>query len=309
MTVRSPSIAFYQPVYRAGVRAFLDPGFVALDWLHNPTPELRELALHLHIAQTGLFNNHDLTGLLSPKFYSKTGLTSHDVMSWIAANPGYEVYCIAGRPFMPYTGFDNIARSKRMHGPDFDIQLRSVADMLGVAPPATIGRHSNDNLFHCNYWCATPTFWRGWRDDILAPLMAIAGRGDDLAQKLLSPTPYRSPTPVFLIAFIYERLLMNYLTARGVRRLAYPWRKEQILALDYHPLFRTYLEDVLPWAYDCDVRGDWTKQDAARLDRAYEAFRQLADIEGHEVNAFAGHDFDMPRHRPSDGRVRTGKPA
>ena len=108
MAGTNPSIGIYQPLFNEAIREYLDPGFITLDWLHNPSPELRELALHHHILQSRLFERHDLTGLLSPKFFSKTGLTSREVKDWIKQNPGHEIYCFDGRPFGPATRYNTV---------------------------------------------------------------------------------------------------------------------------------------------------------------------------------------------------------
>jgi hypothetical protein len=102
VALNTPAIGIYQPFFNEAVRQYLDPGFIALDWLQNPDPPLRELALHRHILQSRLFERHELTGLFSPKFFSKTGLTSSDVKDWINQNPGHEVYCFDGRPYVSY---------------------------------------------------------------------------------------------------------------------------------------------------------------------------------------------------------------
>ena len=46
-----PSVGIYQPFYKPSLFERLDPGFIPLDWMSNPAPALRELALHRHIAE------------------------------------------------------------------------------------------------------------------------------------------------------------------------------------------------------------------------------------------------------------------
>src|SRR5277367_5544890 len=82
-----PSIGIYQPFYKPELVERLDDGFTALNWLSNPAPALREFALHRYIAQQKIYERHRLTGVLSPKFFSKTGLLSSQVCSWLADNP------------------------------------------------------------------------------------------------------------------------------------------------------------------------------------------------------------------------------
>ena len=43
------SVGIYQPFYKPAFVERLDGGFIPLDWLANPAPALRELALHRHM--------------------------------------------------------------------------------------------------------------------------------------------------------------------------------------------------------------------------------------------------------------------
>ena len=137
-----PSIGIYQPLFHEDLRPYLDPGFIMLDWRHNPAPFLREFVLHEHICESRLFDRHDLTGLFSPKFFSKTGLNSRQVMDWIGENPGHELYCIDGRPFAPYTFYNNMERAVRSHPPDFEGRMRRLCSAIGFDLPAELGRQT-----------------------------------------------------------------------------------------------------------------------------------------------------------------------
>src|SRR5476649_1264864 len=121
-----PPIGIYQPFYKTALIERLDCGFIALDWLSNPTPALRELALHHHIAVQNIYSRHRLTGLLSPKFFAKTKLRSQQVYAWIAGNPGYDIYLINGAPYGPYTTYDSVERSKIRHGAVFESWMRAL---------------------------------------------------------------------------------------------------------------------------------------------------------------------------------------
>jgi hypothetical protein len=92
-------IGIYQPFYKPSLIERLDAGFIPLDWMSNPTPALRELALHRYIAEDKLFAKHRLQEryaavtstavgqeLLAsdpvdydlPKFHPKSVMTPHD---------------------------------------------------------------------------------------------------------------------------------------------------------------------------------------------------------------------------------------
>jgi len=284
-------IGLYQTVFTEAVREYLDPGFIALDWLNNPRPELREIALHHHILHERLFERHRLTGLVSPKFFAKTGLTSSDVERWINENPGHEIYCFDGRPFVPYTNFNGIERGNLCH-PGFGEGLRYVCQKIGFDLPVELGRQSIRQTVHCNYWCATPGFWERWGKDIVFPLLELIENDDHVAFR---NTPYRSRTPVLLIAFIYERLISYYIQMKKIDAAMFPWPEDRILGLVWSPLMRSYLQRNMPWIDEVDRHGHWTQADRERL---AEAVKQLSEISGHEAPAYDPVNFDLPARKP-----------
>ena len=79
-------VGIYQPFYKPALIERLDSGFIPLDWLSNPAPAQRELALHHHVATRKIYSSHGLTGLLSPKFVAKTRLSSQAAvrLNWSA---------------------------------------------------------------------------------------------------------------------------------------------------------------------------------------------------------------------------------
>jgi hypothetical protein len=301
-------IGIYQPFFNEAVSQYLDPGFIALDWLQNPDPALRELALHHHILQSRLFERHKLTGLFSPKFFSKTGLTSSDVKDWINQNPGHEIYCFDGRPFVPYTFYNSIERGARSHPPDFEGRLRSVCSAIGFEFPVELGRQTTKQTIHCNFWCASPSFWERWGREIVFPIFRLPQSDAPLARKVFCETPYRSRTPVFLITFIYERIMSYYIQTKGIDAAMFPWSAERIIGLKCPPPMRDYLVHNLPWIDEIDRRDQWTPTDRAKLAAAYdELISQASNMQAHEANVFDPLDFDLPARKPPilDGKRST----
>lgn len=286
-------IGFYQPFFNEAVREYLDPGFIALDWTHNPRPELRELVLHAHILESRLFERHELTGLLSPKFFSKTGLTSREVKDWINDNPGHEIYCFEGRPFVPYTAFNSLERGNLRHS-GFEDGIRDVCRTIGFDFPSEFGRESIRQTIHCNYWCATPQFWEKWGKDVVSPILKLESENHFAFRE----TPYRSKTPVFLIAFIYERMIGYYIRARGIDAAMFPWSEQRILGLNWPPLMRNYLQHNISWIDETDRGGHWTLRDREKL---ADAVNQIADIRGHEAPSYDLLNFDLPARKPPRG--------
>jgi hypothetical protein len=224
----------------------------------------------MHLADSKIYQGHDLTGLLSPKFYSKTGLTSGRLEQWISGHPGYDLYGINGQPYVSYTAFNTIEQAERSHGLPFEKGIRALCAEIGLDLPAEFGRQTNSNAFYCNYWCGTREFWQKWTRDVLIPIRTLRDSGSELARELFAPTSYASPTPVFLITFIYERLLGLYLASnKSIPFLGYPWKLEEILGLPYQPRLKDYLKEVGAWVDGLDRSGGWTSADRERLVSLY----------------------------------------
>jgi hypothetical protein len=290
-----PSIGIYQPFFKASVFERLDRGFIALDWMLNPTPALRELALHKHIAVQNIYSRHQLTGLLSPKFFSKTNLHSQQVYAWIADNPGHDIYLLNGGPPGPYATYNSVERSKVSHDPAFESWMRTLCGTIGFELPEELPRQTNANRCSCNYWIASPTFWENWNKDVIAPIFELMGRGKKF-DEIFAYAKYRSPTPACNIAFIYERLIDYYVAGRKINAIYYPWNAQSVLSLNYHPTVRGYLEEMIPLVSRIDAVGQWSASDKAWLKERF-AVLNLGDIIV-DTLAFDPVDFDLPRFYP-----------
>ena len=86
------STSIFQIYFKEELKEHLDPDFVPMDNTDNPNPELREWDKwnreHDNIKKQGL----DYWGFVSWKFQEKTGLSGRQVLDFIEANPGRDVY-------------------------------------------------------------------------------------------------------------------------------------------------------------------------------------------------------------------------
>jgi hypothetical protein len=202
-------VGIYQPLYKPRLAEFLDDGFLPLDWLHNPMPGLRESALHLRIASERLYRRHRLTGLLSPKFFSKTGLASSQVHAWIEDNPGYDLYLINGASYYPYVNYNAIERTVEQQGPGCEQKIRVFANAIDFRLPAEFPRQRNPGMCRCNYWIASQGFWDAWIEDIVVPSVRTL-TGHQSAKEFLAPAHYSAPTPHSFFLSVYENLIDLY---------------------------------------------------------------------------------------------------
>ena len=298
------SIGIYQPYFKASIIERLDPGFIALDWLSNPTPALRELALHRYIATRNIPSRHQLTGLLSPKFFSKTGLRSQQVYAWIADNPGHEVYLINGGPYGPYTTYNSVERSKITHHPEFENWMRALCGTIGFALPKEFSRQNNANRCSCNYWIASRAFWESWVREVVAPLFEVMGSRNE-TDEIFGCIRYGSPTPAYNITFIYERLIDYFIAREKIDALYYPWDEQSVLSLNYSLPVKAYLEEMIPLVDRIDAKGPWSDGDKAWLNEQF-ATLNLSNVAA--VLASDPVDFDLPRFSPRQQSAMAAMP-
>lgn len=294
--MKSSSIGIYQPIYKPELIGRLDRGFTPLDWLSNPAPAFRELVLHRHIAVNKIHARHELTGLLSPKFFSKTKLRSQEVYNWIADNPGHDIYLINGFPYIPYANYNLIERSTLLHNPRFEKWVRFASSSIGLKLPEILPRQTNANLCVCNYWIASESFWEDLLRDVITPLFELVD-GRQGVDELLGYHKYSAPNPVYNLTIVYERLMDHYIAQKRVKALYFPWTGRRVLELDcFRPSIRSYLETMIPLVDRLD-QGEWTDRDRAWLREQYAAVNAGDAADETLVNDPV--DFDLPRFYPA----------
>ncbi len=288
-------IGIYQPYYKPALIERLDRGFIALDWLSNPTPALRELALHHHMAVQKIYSRHHLTGLLSPKFFAKTKLRSQQVYDWIADNPGHDIYLINGLPYITYANYNDIERSKLNNHAAFE-SGPGVLQRDGLELPEEFPRQTHANLCACNYWVASPSFWERWAKEVVSPIfetMAVRKPTDEL----LGYAKHRVRSSVYQLTFVYERLIDYYIAQNKIDAIYYPWTAQGILSLDYQPTIEAYLKEMIPLVDRLDKAGSWSERDRVWLQERYAAVR--LGTSGDDMLTSDPADYDLPKIYPT----------
>jgi len=286
-------LGIYQVVLSDEALPYLDPAFLPFDWRTNPTPELREIPIHAHFVRSGLTKKHRLSGVLSVKFYAKTGLTAADTAGWIAANPGYEVYLISGHPYLPYWGYNSLERGSAILRADLEQVMRKLCARIGIPLPAKMWRQTNLNSAYSSYFVATEDFWSNFHRDVISVMLSMDDLGVELSEGLYSHAwnATNSP-PVFLAPLIYERIISLYVSLKNVKALYYPWSPETILNLRISEEFKLHLAEIMPKIDVIDKNMRWNEENMGLPLQEYLNFR--AKSPGPIANFVNSADFNIP---------------
>lgn len=217
-------IKVFQIYYRQEQLHRLDPAFVPHDngGVNDPFLEYGVIK-HLHLAKAA--GDAELWGTVSWKFHQKTGMAGQELMDYVDAHPGYDVYYSNPSPEI-----ESLFQNMWMHGqtthPGFVELVQDVFSNAGL-DPADCQRILPSVAFStANYTVATPDFWADYVsfvDSVMQPAMA----DPQLRERLLSTgaDPNAVHVGACYVPFIVERLFGAFLyteTGRRYRITKYP---------------------------------------------------------------------------------------
>lgn len=174
--------------------------------------------------------------------------------------------------------------------------MRDLCGKIGFELPAEFPRQTNANRSSCNYWMASPTFWENWIADVITPIFALID-GCKETDEIFTYARHMAPAPVYVLTFIYERMIDYYIEQKGIDAIYYPWDARSILSLDYAPSVRAYLEVMIPLVDRIDAMGQWSNSEKAWLRERSTAITS-ARAES-EMLTTDPADYDLPKLYPT----------
>jgi hypothetical protein len=240
--------------YAPGMAASVDPAFRPFDVSANPEVNRRETAHMLNFWRQGRHRDFAVSGLLSPKFSEKTGLSGSAFIDFIRANPGYDVWFINPFPQYFYISF-NIWEQGDFFHPGLCERAARVFSSAGInVDLAQFPRSTMDTLAFCNFWAATPRFW----DRFMADVDALMSAAEALPQ-MLELAPYHLDKPAPYFPFVFERYFTTFLTRNRDIRVC-PWRysREETISACGTEIGYLFLRDWAPIIDRWDERGVYT---------------------------------------------------
>jgi hypothetical protein len=183
----------------------VDPGFLPFDVTADPQPDRRESAHMLTFWRRGLHRQYQVTGLLSPKFTAKTGISGQIFNEFITDNPGYDVWFINPYPHYFYLSF-NIWEHGETWYPGLRDRASKVFAAAGVMTDLNkFPRSTKRTLLFSNIWAATADFW----DRFMGFVSAMSAHAETIGS-VFDIVPYEDGHAVYF-PFIFERLFTTFL--------------------------------------------------------------------------------------------------
>jgi hypothetical protein len=159
-SVTAEGLFVHQIFYDEASRASIDPGFIPLDNTANPRPDWYEFWVILDFLRRTELSENAWYGFLSPRFFSKVGLTSDNVYRLLRANPDADVLLLPYAWNITCYSINQFEMGERSH-PGLLKVSEPIFDRLGYDIRRIISHMGNSN--YSNFIVGKPSYWRRWQ--------------------------------------------------------------------------------------------------------------------------------------------------
>lgn len=254
----------------------------------NPEPELREWQAIERIYRDRLFEEADYTALLSPRFPDKTGLSFARVVSFIAENPGHDVYLFDHGPQFRYYTYNLVEQCDHIL-PGYGVRFVECFAQVGEdVSLATLGRSLPENSINGNGWVGNARFWREVIGDAVRLIETLRAR-PEFWRFMCEPVVHNGFVYPYL-PFVFERFVSYWLMTRtGLSVKPFPYDLDYVLARCVRPLEQRFVAGFHDLFNQWDAAGPWSpdRRDFVR-DISLAFHRQLRGANDHMVYPWTG---------------------
>lgn len=205
------TVDIYEPQWRAG-QALEAAGFLPLPLPDNRHADWREFRILVDFWRRGDHRKADMTGIFSPKFQLKSGLSGARFLSFAQQQERADVCIVNVFPGTPYFAYNVWSQGEGVH-PGLTGRAQDLLDAAGIGwDLSATPRHNRSNLCFGNFWVATPRVWDAYVGGVLDPVARYLEHHPDaaVARAVLEPTTYLVAAP--FLPFIAERLFSTFLS-------------------------------------------------------------------------------------------------
>jgi hypothetical protein len=236
-----PSI--HQIYFEENQVPYLDEDFIPYRNVANPRPEWCEYFVFRTEYLAGTCG-HGLTGFVSWKFGQKTGLSGGDFCSWIAEHPGYDVYFVNPFPNLVRKRFRNVWHQGSICHPAILPIAQLLFDKVGYQVNLKAIEMDERVTAYCNYWAATPEFWRRYIE-FCEPLYNVIESGLTSDEKARILARADAVSTCCYIPYIFERLFSTLLCIDpDIRSLRMPLPSNTSGKLAEPPLYKKIAREI-----------------------------------------------------------------
>ena len=208
------NVNLFELRYSSNIKVCQDDGFIFFDNIEGNVSHLREIVPFYNFVKDNHFSGKEYSGLFSPRFYEKTGLSSLDIRRFIKSNPNHCIYL-----FHPYPRELIVAKNflslAELEHPGISDAINSFwLWKFGCKAPEVNLPDKNFFCCHSNYFVANQFFWSEYKDLIISYYEYIFAHGSYLMTSF-SPYSLSRSTDISLplAVFVFERLLTVFISS------------------------------------------------------------------------------------------------
>lgn len=212
----------FQIYYKSEQQEHLDPAFVPYDNTSNTDPAIQEWLIWDKMYQQCVDQGLDQWGFVSWKFHDKMGITGQDMVDYIKANPGHDVY-LFNPAIINEAVFTNGWEQADYYHPGLSDLANEFLERTGVedydVKEVLLDR---TRMGFATYFVASRKFWDGYMA-LTRQIFTLAEKDATFKYKVfgegLSNYNLNKALPMF--PFLNERLVSNYMDLNNLDVLPY----------------------------------------------------------------------------------------
>jgi hypothetical protein len=157
------NVNIYQIFYDEVTRASLDPGFIPLDNMDPKVKGWYEFWPILNLLNNQKLNEGEWYGFLSPKFESKVGLCSKDIVEIIEQNSSRADVLLLSPEWDQISYFINVFEQGELCHPGLKSLTQNFVDSAGIEIKLDKAVMDASNSVFSNYVIAKNSYWTQWK--------------------------------------------------------------------------------------------------------------------------------------------------
>lgn len=215
---KSSKFGLFEIVYSGQNKLALGRPFKAYDIRKINRPQLRELVAYRHFAASEAFTEHEYSGLLSPKFLQKMGITKRQFLDFLKRHKKADIFL-----FHPFPLELSLANSyldlAELEHPGITEGLKLVwSKVFRRKLPHVSAVTDRDLCCHCNYFVGSKRFWEHYSDFVLAFMQFLETKdGGPLLRETRYNLSASGDRHLPLCVFVFERALTMFLKDNSAR--------------------------------------------------------------------------------------------